>query len=51
MSTETDWNRTIALVDNNTEQVKALREHRDRIGRDLKSAMKQRDRALGGKRA
>lgn len=36
------------IVDSNVEQVKALREHRDRIGRNLKAAMQQRDRALGG---
>lgn len=35
------------IVDSNTEQVKALREHRDHIGRDLKRAMQSRDRALG----
>jgi hypothetical protein len=29
------------------ERVKAAREHRDHIGRDLKRAMQQRDRALG----
>lgn len=38
------------IQDGELERVKAAREHRDHIGRDLKRAMRSRDRALGGAR-